>query len=237
MFRIGKRLAFLCCASLAGPVAAAQAESLTLTASDHPTAGSPVTITASGSTDYQVNSLSLSYSPPGSSASCGSGPPPGSVTLLSKALPAGAFSVAGRFTPAHAGTYGVNGELTGSSSSGGSSTTKSGSTTSTTSSSSSNTAADVQCLSVKVAPAAHHSSAPSSSCHVPTLSGLMLKTARHRLGAAHCKLGKVKHKRYKHKPKGKTVVLSQASRRGKVLKPGAAVGVTLGVAPHHTSKH
>ncbi len=236
MFRTGKRLAFLCCASLAGPVAAAQAESLTLSSSAHPTAGSPVTITASGSADYQVNSLSLSYVPPGSSASCGSAPSSGSVSLLTKALPAGAFSVAGRFTPAKAGTYEFKGELTGSSPSSTTTTTNTGSTTSSNSITSDNSATYVQCLAVKVA-SASHPPPPPPSCHVPKLSGLTLKTTRHRLAAAHCKLGKVKHKRYKHKPKGKVVVLSQTSSRGKVLKPGAAVGVTLGVAPHHTSKH
>ncbi len=61
-------------------------------------------------------------------------------------------------------------------------------------------------------------------CVVPHLRADKLSKARHALNAAHCALGKVKHKASSAK-RGR--VISQSKRAGSVLASGSKVGVTL----------
>ena len=68
------------------------------------------------------------------------------------------------------------------------------------------------------------SSAPK--CRAPKLIGRELQSAKQKLKAAHCKLGKVKKTNGVNSKTGK--VKKQSVRPGKVLVGGAKVGVTLG---------
>ncbi len=65
------------------------------------------------------------------------------------------------------------------------------------------------------------------SCVVPRLKDDSLAVARHALGKAHCKLGKVSKPRGQHKT---LVVTGQGTKGGKRLANGAAVAVKLGPA-------
>jgi hypothetical protein len=68
---------------------------------------------------------------------------------------------------------------------------------------------------------------PAPSCVVPKLTGLKLSTARTRLTAAHCKLGKVTRRKTKQRNKI-GVVVSQKQKAGSKLANGASVNVTVG---------
>jgi hypothetical protein len=64
-------------------------------------------------------------------------------------------------------------------------------------------------------------------CVVPGLVGKKLAAARKALGAAHCTLGKVKHRKVRHPKRGR--VLTQTAPAGRQLAAGSKVGVTVGV--------
>ncbi len=69
-------------------------------------------------------------------------------------------------------------------------------------------------------------SSPAPKCQVPKLIGRALQSAKQKLSAAHCKLGKVKKTNGVTSKTGK--VKKQSVMPGKVLGAGAKVGVTLG---------
>lgn len=72
-------------------------------------------------------------------------------------------------------------------------------------------------------------------CVVPALKGLTLPTVRSRLKKAHCKLGTVHKPRHVAK-RARLVVSRQSPAKGRRLKAGAKVAVTLAVAPKHKPK-
>jgi hypothetical protein len=69
-------------------------------------------------------------------------------------------------------------------------------------------------------------SPPVARCVVPALKGMKLAAARRKLGAAHCRTGKVKRKKAARKKRGK--VLSQSPRAGRALALQAKVSLVVG---------
>jgi hypothetical protein len=67
-----------------------------------------------------------------------------------------------------------------------------------------------------------------AKCVVPKVVGLSLKKAKAKIRKAHCRVGKIT-KKFSTKKKGK--VLGQKPKRGKILKPGAKVNLTIGKGP------
>jgi hypothetical protein len=85
-----------------------------------------------------------------------------------------------------------------------------------------------------VATPSNQSGGATARCTVPNLKGATLPLARKKLAAAHCALGKV------HMAKGAaagTHVVGQGAKPKATLAAGAKVAVTLGPAPHHSSRH
>lgn len=69
----------------------------------------------------------------------------------------------------------------------------------------------------------------AAKCVVPKVVGLSLKKAKAKIRQAHCRVGKIRKAPSTTKRKGK--VLVQKPKRGKVLKPGAKVNLTIGRGP------
>jgi hypothetical protein len=69
-----------------------------------------------------------------------------------------------------------------------------------------------------------HGGGGAPACVVPSLEGDTLSTAKSALARAHCKLGKVTRS---HKRHGTLHVASQRPKKGKRLRAGSAVAVTL----------
>lgn len=63
-------------------------------------------------------------------------------------------------------------------------------------------------------------------CTVPKLTGKKLKASRKKATKAHCKVGKVQHKKAAPSKVGK--VLKQKPKAGTLLPPGAKIKVTVG---------
>ena len=67
---------------------------------------------------------------------------------------------------------------------------------------------------------------PAAQCKVPRLVGERLRTAKSKLKAAGCTLGKVTRRKAPAKKVGK--VLAQGSKPGATIRAGAAVKLTVG---------
>jgi beta-lactam-binding protein with PASTA domain len=66
----------------------------------------------------------------------------------------------------------------------------------------------------------------SPRCVVPNVVGRLLPTAKRKIRAAHCRVGRVAYKLSTRKQKGH--VLAQKPRRGLRLRNGTRVSVTVG---------
>jgi Divergent InlB B-repeat domain/PASTA domain/Domain of unknown function DUF11 len=68
-------------------------------------------------------------------------------------------------------------------------------------------------------------------CVVPRVVGLTLAKARARIAKAHCRVGKITRKLSSRKKKGR--VIAQSPTRGKILRSGSKVNLTVGKGPRH----
>jgi len=66
-------------------------------------------------------------------------------------------------------------------------------------------------------------------CVVPRVVGLTLAKARARIVKAHCRVGKITRKLSSRQKKGR--VIGQSPRRGKILRSGSKVNLTVGKGP------
>jgi hypothetical protein len=71
--------------------------------------------------------------------------------------------------------------------------------------------------------------ARAPKCVVPKVVGLTLAKAKARLTRAHCRVGKITRKFSSRKKKGR--VIGQRPTRGKVLRSGSKVSLTVGKGP------
>jgi beta-lactam-binding protein with PASTA domain len=68
-------------------------------------------------------------------------------------------------------------------------------------------------------------------CVVPKVVGLTLAKAKARIARAYCRVGKVTRKLSSRTKLGK--VIGQSPKRGKVLRSGSKVNLTVGRGPRH----